>query len=121
MIEDKIENVCDLSYLTEIMGGKKHLIRGIMDTFLTQIPEELNSINEAILTTDYDKIKRYAHTMKSSVTIVGITVLITILKELEELGKTAGSMNRINELNRELTMICKKALEEIEAAKPNYV
>ena len=47
--EKSIENVCHLNYLTEMMGGKKHLIKGIIDAFLKQVPEELQSINEAIV------------------------------------------------------------------------
>src|SRR5665213_2386225 len=89
MIENKIENVCNLHYLTEMMDNKKPLIGGIMDTFLQQIPEELKSINEAIAKTDYATIKSFAHTMKSSVSIMGISILTPILQEMEALGKTA--------------------------------
>ena len=63
--EKSIENVCDLNYLTEMMGGKKTLIKEIMDVFLKQIPEELRSMNAAITKTDYPIIKSCAHTMRS--------------------------------------------------------
>ena len=117
MIENKIENVCNLHYLTEMMDNKKPLIGGIMDTFLQQIPEELKSINEAIAKTDYATIKSFAHTMKSSVSIMGISILTPILQEMEALGKTATGIERIKELSIQLNVICQQAIKEIEKEK----
>jgi HPt (histidine-containing phosphotransfer) domain-containing protein len=115
-----MENVCDLNYLTEMMDNKKPLIGGIMDSFLQQIPEELQSINDAITKTDYAIIKSFAHTMKSSVSIMGIAILTPILKEMEDLGKTASGIERIKELSIQLNLICEQAIKEIETEKPNY-
>jgi HPt (histidine-containing phosphotransfer) domain-containing protein len=114
------EKVCDLRYLTEMMGSKKALIKGIMDAFLKQIPEELQSINEAIAKTNYMIIKSFAHTMKSSVSIMGISILKPILQEMEDLGAKANSMEKIKELNLELDLICKQAMGEIEKEIINY-
>ncbi len=115
-----MENVCDLNYLTEMMDNKKPLIGGIMDSFLQQIPEELQSINDAITKTDYTIIKSFAHTMKSSVSIMGIAILTPILKEMEDLGKAASGIERIKELSIQLNLICEQAIKEIETEKPNY-
>jgi len=76
--------VCNLNYLSGLMGGKEHLIKKIMDTFLIQVKEELDSINDAILKKDYITIKNLAYTMKSSVSIMGISALIPILQEMED-------------------------------------
>jgi HPt (histidine-containing phosphotransfer) domain-containing protein len=120
-IGNKMQNVCDLSYLIEIVAGKKHLIKGIMDSFLIQIPEELNCINDAIIKINYATIKSYSHTMKSSVSIMGISMLVPILKEMEDLGKAAVNIERIKVLNMELNSICKQAMEEIEKVINNYI
>ena len=37
-------DVCDFKYLTEVTGGKKHLIKEIIDAFLTQVPKELQLV-----------------------------------------------------------------------------
>jgi len=115
-----MENVCDLTYLSEMMDNKKTLMGGIMDTFLLQIPEELESINAAITKTDYATIRSFAHTMKSSVSIMGITILTPILKEMEDLGKVATGIERIKELSIELDIICAQALTEIKREKYSY-
>src|ERR1035437_6760875 len=93
--ETSVKNVCDLSYLSEMVGGKKQLIKEIMDVFLKQVPEELQSINDAVLKTDYAVIKRYAHTMKSTVSIMGISMLTPVLQEMEDLGATATRLEGI--------------------------
>ena len=116
-----VEKVCDLNYLDEMMGHKNHLILGIMDVFLTQIPEELNGINEAVDNTNYSSIKSYAHTMKSSVSIMGVSVLTPILKQMEELGTAGNNIEKIKELNQQLNKICKQAVAEIENEKHNYI
>jgi HPt (histidine-containing phosphotransfer) domain-containing protein len=125
MITDRsgkaIANVCDLKYLTDMMGGKKHLIKGIMDAFITQIPEELNSINEAIVKTNYPSIKSFAHTMKSSVSIMGISMLTPVLQEMEALALAAINIEKLKELNQELTLICHLAMEEVEGERKKYV
>lgn len=124
--ENRIINVCDLKYLTEIMGGKKQLINEIMDVFLKQVPDELKFINQAIAACDYSTIKNFAHTMKSSVSIMGISVLAPVLQEMEDLAVGVGhsgihKIERIIELNQKLDSICKKAIEEIEREKQKYV
>lgn len=116
----KTENVCNLQYLIDMMSNKKPLINGIMNSFLEQIPEELKSIEDAIEKTDYAIIKSFAHTMKSSVSIMGISILTPILQEMENLSKAATGIEKIKELNLQLNSICKQAIKEIETEKINY-
>ena len=120
-IKDESTNVCNLKYLSEMMGGKNHLIAGIIDAFLVQVPEELAAIEEAIEKENYPVIKSFAHTMKSSVSIMGITVLTPILQEIENLSLKAEGMAKISELFSSLTQICKKAVEEIEIERKTFI
>ena len=121
-----IKNVCDLKYLTETMGGNKKLIKEIMDVFLKQVPKDLSGLNAAVIKADYPNIKSFAHTLKSSVSIMGISVLAPILYEMEELAKGAASPDsyrdeKIKKLNNQLNSICRQAIEEIEKEKHNYI
>ena len=118
--ENKILTVCNLNYLSDLMGGKKHLIKKIMNTFLVQVPEELKSINHATAIADYSTIKNLAHTMKSSVSILGISIVLPILQEMEGLGAKGTSIERIMVLNQQLNFICMQAFEELEKEKKHY-
>lgn len=115
------ENVCDFKYLFDMMNGKKNLITGVMNVFLEQVPEELERINKAVSKTDYATIKIIAHTMRSTMSIMGISVLEAILKEMEGLGTSATGIEKITELNQKLNLICKQAIEETEKEKCNYI
>ena len=124
MIKDETkkhtENVCDLTYLSETMGGKKKVIREVIDTFVEQVPQQLKSINDAITKTDYAIIKSSAHVMRSSVSIMGISEVVPVLQEMENLGAKATDIEKIKKLNEKLNAICKRALEELEKVKPDY-
>lgn len=119
--ESQIEKICHIGYLSEIVGGKKDLIRGIMDAFLIQVSEDLPSIKDAISKTDFGSIKRLTHAMKSSASIMSITVAKPVLEEMEALGTSATNIERIMELDQSLELIYKQAVAEIEIAKLNYV
>lgn len=112
---------CNLSYLEGMVGGKKHLILEIMDAFLAQIPEELKSINDAVNENDFSVIRRYAHTMKSSVSIMGISALTPVLQEMENLSALSSDMDRISQLNTQLNELCSDAIAEIVKARHKYL
>ncbi|MDP2387798.1 MAG: Hpt domain-containing protein [Bacteroidota bacterium] len=114
------EKVCDLSYLAEMMGNKNHLIKNILDTFLVQISEELQLINDAIEKSDYVAIKQLAHTIKTSVSIMSISTLTPVLQEMETLGAMATDIEKIKQLNVSLNSICKRASNEIKIEINNY-
>jgi len=113
-------NVCDLSYLAGLMEGKTKLITDIMEAFLIQLPGELKSINEAVSGSNFKMIKSLAHHLKSSVSIMGISVLKPILMELEELGSGETAIDKIRELAQKLNAICMEATEELIRAKSSY-
>ena len=120
MYEKKSNSVCDLSYLIELMNGKSKLILGIIDVFLEQFPGELESLNKAVTAADFPLIKSLSHHMKSSISIVGISALTLILKEMEGLGEQGISIDRIKELFCETDSIGKLAVKEMEIEKVNY-
>ncbi len=113
------ENVCNFRYLSDTVNGKKHLMVGIMDTFLSQVTDELSSINNAVSDSEYPVIMKYAHTMMSSVSIMGISILSPVLQEMETLGKLGIGIEKIKELNKKLNLICIRAFKEIEIEKLN--
>lgn len=114
------KGVCDFKYLSETMGGRKKSIREVMDAFVEQVPLHLKSINEAIIKEDYPGIKSFAHLLRSSVSIMGISSVVPVLQEMENLGTKATDIEKIKKLYQKLNSICKEALEEIEKEKLNY-
>jgi len=114
------ENVCNFTYMVDLMSGKKNLIKDMLETFLKEIPEELKSINDAVLKTDYPAIRRLSHNMKSSVSIMGLSTLKPVLEEMQSLSEKAIEIDKIKGLNQQLNLICKKAMDEVEKEMLNY-
>ena len=117
---NSIKKVTNLDYLTDIMSGKKDLIRETIEIFVKQAAEDLPIINEAISKSDYLTVKRFAHRMKSTITMMGINSLTPVLDEMETLGKEQNNMERIKELNKKLNITYTQALEEIKIEKLKY-
>jgi HPt (histidine-containing phosphotransfer) domain-containing protein len=118
--EIKMEKNCDLKYLNEMMKGNKKLIREIVDAFLEQVPGEIRSLNDAIMKADFDVIKKFAHTMRSSVTIMGISALTPLLQEIESLASSKTDLPKIMEMNSKVAVICNSAIEELIIARVEY-
>ncbi len=119
------KNVCNFDYLNEAMGFKKDLVKGIMDVFLSQVPKDLHCINEAVTKPDYAQLKSCAHSMRSSVAVMGISVLTPVLLEMEELGRAEPAPDRkqterLRELNTTFGLICRQAIQEIECELHNF-
>jgi len=119
-IESVEIKVCDFRYISDMVNCKKQLIISLMDIFISQVSNELKSINKAVSDSDFPVIMKFAHTMMSSVSIMGIYSLTPILKEMEKLGKLEIDIERIKALNQKLNLICKQAFKEVEAEKFNY-
>lgn len=115
------EKVTDLEYLKNTMGGRKHLIKEIIDVFLKQVPQDMSALGEYISQANRKGIKSVVHTMKSSASIMGITSAHVVLKEMEERATTADSINEIKRLHIQLSTIFKQAIEELTASKQDYL
>jgi PAS domain S-box-containing protein len=115
-----IKKVINLDYLTDIMSGKKELIKETIDIFLKQASEDLPIINDAVDKTDYLTVKRFAHRMKSTITMMGISSLSPVLDEMEVLGKAENDIERIKILNKTLNSTYAQALEEIKIERLKY-
>ena len=113
-------DICDLHYLSHIMGGKKPVMLEIMENFLIQLPLEMDGINKGIASHDYPAIKKHSHTMRSTVSIMGISALDADLREMEAMGGFDGHLDRMKQIQLILNTTCTKAIHEIEHEKLSY-
>jgi CheY-like chemotaxis protein len=100
----------DLNYMKEISNGNIQYEQEVTAEFLTMIPRELDSIRKAWISRDNDQVKKLAHNMKTTVSVMGLTEkLQPFLDRLEydELDEESfsGSFDGLG-------TICEQALEE---------
>jgi PAS domain S-box-containing protein len=113
--------VVNLNFLIESIGGKKDVIRETIDIFLSQVPEDIQILNEAVAQTDYTRIKNYAHKMKSTASLIGMYDVEPILAEMESLGTNKKEIERIEILTINLNELCKQGIKEMEQERLNYL
>lgn len=111
----------NLDYLIQTMGGNKKLIAEIMDVFLIQCPKEIEVLNIAVASEDYNKIRSASHAMKSSASIMGISSVSEMLKQIEELAINKNGIQEIRQLNAQMYSVYKLAMDEIASARKTYL
>lgn len=114
------EKLVDLSMLEKTMRGNKKVIGETIDIFLEHFPENLEGMVEGAEEGNFDKIRRNAHTMKSSVSLLGMSSIQRMLEEIERLASSGSDMPRIIELKNSVILVCRKAIAEIEKLREQY-
>lgn len=74
-------------YLNEITGGDEEFLTELLNDFLTQTPELIAQVEDAVGQGDADALGRAAHTLKGSARSVGADEFAAIAFELERAGK----------------------------------
>ena len=75
--------VIDMEYLRSLSKGDEAFEKNMMKAFSEQMPRELNELNNAIHFRDYKRIESSAHTMKSTVSYLGLHQLAPLLEQIE--------------------------------------
>jgi signal transduction histidine kinase/DNA-binding response OmpR family regulator len=104
----------NLEYLHQLSGNDSDFERQILEQFQMQMPEELNLLKHAIQHRDFDKIRRVAHTMKSTVGYVGLSDELTpALSEIENVEH----LHDNSVLDEHYNFISVKCFEALEGVK----
>jgi signal transduction histidine kinase/CheY-like chemotaxis protein/HPt (histidine-containing phosphotransfer) domain-containing protein len=105
--------VIDMDYLRSLSKGDKEFERNMMQAFTEQIPRELNELKTAISKRNYKKIALVAHTMKSTVSYLGIQQLTPLLEQIEADAQSKNGMARINDNFTSVDATCQLAIREV--------
>lgn len=83
--------------------------------FISEIPYELEQLENAIQKTDFSSIKQLAHKLKSSLPFVGLDKLIdNEVSEMERLGHEQSNINVIELHFFRVKEMCSLAAEELK-------
>ncbi len=73
----------DLSYLREMSGGNKELVLEMITIFAEQVKDFGTEMDQLYASRQYEQLGKLAHKAKSSVSIMGLSDLARMLKDLE--------------------------------------
>ncbi|MEP7236790.1 MAG: response regulator [Ferruginibacter sp.] len=107
------DKVCNMDYLMGATRGNKKMINNIVAVFFKETKKELQFLNAAIKKTNYTDISDISHKIKSAFSILGISVLEPVFKEIENLSSSTSSIGNIELLNRKVNFVFNQAREEM--------
>jgi HPt (histidine-containing phosphotransfer) domain-containing protein len=109
-------SVIDLTYLQDLSCGNKEFENQIICQFIKQVPQEITSLEQAINKKDYSAMRSLAHSMKSSVSYLGlINELGPMLQEIENQAVSQTDLSIIMACFDSIEFTCRQAVNEAKA------
>lgn len=109
--------IIDLTYLLDIAGDNKSIIKEMITIFVSQVPEFIEEMNSCYKKNDWYNLSMIAHKAKSSVAIMGMNSQANALKDLELLAKDQKNIDKYEGIINQFTADCKIAVTELESVK----
>ena len=100
----------DLTYMKSISKGNINYEKTVTTQFISCIPTDLIEMQNAVQTSDFFKLGRIAHNMKTTISIMGLTESLTSL--LDDLEFAKESEKDLSETVSTITGICSNAVTE---------
>ena len=100
--------------LTEIAGGDTDFIGVVAQTFLDEIPADLEAMEEAVENDNKELAYQFAHKMKPNLEMLGIDVLKEI-SAIEAWTRTSKSKSAINASVQKVSSILQMVFGELRA------
>lgn len=93
----------DLNLLNDQVGNDTMLLKKFTDMFLTTMPVDMQTLEAAIKSEDWEKSRSTSHKMKSSFLIMGADWACDVCLQIEALSKNQEETKKLPELYRELS------------------
>jgi CheY-like chemotaxis protein/HPt (histidine-containing phosphotransfer) domain-containing protein len=105
--------VIDLNVIERYSKGNVEFRNELIHEFITTIPSAISSLESAIKESNYRRIKEIAHDMKTTIHIMGLTILIGhILQKIEVFANSNSSLSSIYQLFTDVKLVCLQAVQE---------
>ena len=101
----------DLSYLEEITGNDKSMIHEMLGLFISDIPTQVAKIRNHADNKELTGMAKEAHKIKATLQYVGLNEMSSIMKQLEEYGRSG-------DYNSEIPIILERLEKMAEVAVP---
>ncbi len=87
--------IYNLDKLNEMADGDQDFINSVISVFLEEVPQDLESLEAAIASMDYENVYKLAHKIKPNVDLLGMEQSRATALEIETLGKSAENSEEI--------------------------
>lgn len=102
-----------LESVEEMAGGDQDFVKVVVQTFLEEIPPDLEGMNQSIIDGDAPRAYQYAHKMKPNFQMFGLELMPQI-KIIEGWSKAGENEAEVHEAGRIISDKYKKAEKELK-------
>lgn len=112
------EKLYNIQNIYELASGDKTFVKRLINIFITETPETINTIFIAHRNGDQETVRRLAHRIKPSIKNLGITSIVNDLLDVE-LGnfpdQTEAKLNKISAILVDVIVGLNEDLEAIDS------
>jgi len=101
--------IYNLDKINEMAEGDEDFISSVISVFLEEVPQDLQALESALSSNDYERVYQLAHKIKPNVDLLGMEQTRAAALEIETMGKNAASMADIEKV----FPILKKDIEQV--------
>ncbi len=114
LLSIKCMNTVNVTYLEEVCGDSKEIIKEMVDIFIEQIPGFCSEMHSLYNDEKYHDLGLLAHKAKSSVAIMGMESLAVQLKEFELIAKSGEKTEQYSTYIDKFCTETDKAIKELK-------
>jgi len=100
----------NLNYIKDVSAGNKKYEVAVTQKFLNAVPLALEELQHTLNEGNIEKMKRVAHNLKTTISVMGLNELLNPMLDEIETGNV--DVAHLQEIVNKLTNICNQALEE---------
>ncbi len=108
-----VNQLYNLDYLRSVSGNNQEFIREMVLTFTQTIPPLLTEMRQALSESDWPKLARFAHQIKPSFTLMGLTELRSNILFIEENSKASTKLDQIPNAVEDFILQCEAVIPEL--------
>lgn len=101
--------IYSLDKINEMADGDEDFISSVISVFLEEVPQDLEGLEHALNTSNYQQVYQLAHKIKPNVDLLGMEQTRAAALEIETLGKSEANMSEIQSIFPKL----KKDIEQV--------
>lgn len=103
----------NLASVEEMAGGDQDFLKVVVQTFIEEIPPDLEAMNQAVAENNPGQAYQYAHKMKPNLQMFGLELMPQI-KIIEEWSKSGKDKKEVDEAAQTIFLKVKKAEQELK-------
>ncbi|MFD0864161.1 Hpt domain-containing protein [Sungkyunkwania multivorans] len=106
--------IYSLEKIDELSGGDPEFAEAIVTAFLEETPQDLDSLQEGIVSEDYTTIYQSAHKLKPNVDLLGVSELHANILKMESMARSNAEMEHLKQLFVEVKATMNDLLNQLK-------